>query len=129
MRDHMFNLTKSNKKCTCSEQPPGDGGAAAAGAAKGPGWGCREHEPPGVRGPGRRLGGCGCDGPSSVQAGYIGEKGAAALLRAGARARQTRAVRTGITRAQSWLPADLSAWLPPLLRNLQHHVAHMFMRS
>ena len=120
----MFNLTKSNKKCTCNEQHPRDGGAAAAGAAEGPGT-----NPPGS---GVRAGASGAaavTGPAPRKQGDIGEKGAAASLRARPRARQTRAVRTGIAKAQSRLPADLSARLPPLLRNLQQRVAHMFLRS
>lgn len=58
----MFNLTKSNIKRTSNEQHPGDGGAAALGAAEG-------TNPAG-------SGGCGCDGPMSVQAGgHRGEGG------------------------------------------------------
>lgn len=94
---------------------PGTGGAVAAGAAEGPGWVCRGHGPSGLRGPGRCLGAVAVMGPAPSKRGDMGEKGAAASLHARAHARRTGALRTGIAKTQSRLPADLSARLPPLL--------------
>ena len=87
--------------------------AGAAGGTNPPGSGVRAGA----------SGAAAVTGPAPRKQGDIGEKGGAASLRARPRARQTRAVRTGIAKAQSRLPADLSARLPPLLRNLQQRVA------
>lgn len=53
---------------------PGTGGAAAAGAAEGPGWVCRGHGPSGLWGPGRCLGAVAVMGPAPSKRGDMGRR-------------------------------------------------------